>query len=302
MTIFKWLASVTLAATAIPVLQAEPLCPGNVASLRLRLVHGSQMIVPVSINHTGPYDFLLDTDTQVTMIDPSLAAELHLKSQGAAEVVGVGFHTRASLAQLDLLEVGSKTMANPAVVLHNLDDFKEAGLHIRGILGGNFLRRFDVLIDYGHSMLCLDDTNVMRPEVKGEQIALVTPPQKSDDTTDHVIIAVHLSGTGTRPLLLKIDSGTNVPFLYDPAKYLAPALSANAPLRGRSADGVERTFTVLPPQNMQIGTLTYHQISFVTLAGRGNASRVELDGLLPTGLFRRVFISYADHFIVLVPW
>jgi hypothetical protein len=53
---------------------------------------------------------------------------------------------------------------------------------------------------------------------------------------------------------------------------------------------------------MQIGTLICHQISFVTLAGRGNAPKVELDGLLPTGLFRRVLISYANHFVVLVPW
>src|SRR5271168_3485703 len=105
---FKWLASVTLAVTTFPALQAEAHCPGNVASLSLRLVQRSRIIAPVVINHTGPYDFLVDTGSQITMVDPSLAAELHLKSQDTAEVVGVGFHTRASLAQLDLLEVGSK--------------------------------------------------------------------------------------------------------------------------------------------------------------------------------------------------
>jgi hypothetical protein len=29
---------------------------------------------------------------------------------------------------------------------------------------------------------------------------------------------------------------------------------------------------------------------------------VEVDGLLPTVLFRRVYISYADRFVVLEPW
>ena len=61
MSLVKWLASVTLAATALPVLQAEPRCPGNVDSLRFRLVRRSQIIAPVTINHTGPYDFLVDT-------------------------------------------------------------------------------------------------------------------------------------------------------------------------------------------------------------------------------------------------
>jgi hypothetical protein len=66
---------------------------------------------------------------------------------------------------------------------------------------------------------------------------------------------------------------------------------------------VEQTFTVLPPQDVQIGILAFRQISFVTLAGTGkDAPKVEVDGLLPTVLFRSVFISYADRFVVLEPW
>lgn len=42
------------------------------------------MIVAVSINHSGPYNFLLDTGTEMTMVDPALAAELHLNTQGSA--------------------------------------------------------------------------------------------------------------------------------------------------------------------------------------------------------------------------
>jgi hypothetical protein len=57
------------------------------------------MIVAVSVNHSGPYNFLLDTGTQVTMVDPSLAAELHLNTQGSAEVAGVGFLASAPSAQ-----------------------------------------------------------------------------------------------------------------------------------------------------------------------------------------------------------
>jgi hypothetical protein len=71
----------------------------------------------------------------------------------------------------------------------------------------------------------------------------------------------------------------------------------------RGPDGVERVFNVLPPQDMKIGTLAFHQISFVTPAGTGKGvPKVEVDGLLPTALFRRVYISYADRFVVLEPW
>ena len=120
MPIFKWLASITLAAAILPVLHAEPHCPGNVDILRFRLVRRSQIIVPVKINHTGPYDFLVDTGAQVTTIDPALAAELHLTMEGTVRFVGVGFHTHPSFAHLDTLEAGSHAKANPLVVVHNL--------------------------------------------------------------------------------------------------------------------------------------------------------------------------------------
>src|SRR5258707_6394490 len=178
MAIFKWLASVTLATTIFPVLQAEPHCPGNVASLRFRFVQRSQIIAPVTINHTGPYDFLVDTGAEMTVVDPSLAAELHLKIRGTTVVVvGVGHRTLASFAQLESLEAGSRAIANPLVVVQNLHHLQGTGSHFRGILGGDFLGHFDVLIDNAHSMLCLDVARVMQPEVKGDHIALVGPPQ-----------------------------------------------------------------------------------------------------------------------------
>ena len=52
------------------MLHAEPHCPGNVTSVPLRLVQRSQIVVPVMINRSGPYDFMVDTGAQVTTVDP----------------------------------------------------------------------------------------------------------------------------------------------------------------------------------------------------------------------------------------
>jgi hypothetical protein len=71
-------------ASIVPAPAAETHCPGNVASVPSRFVSGHQIVLAVSINHTGPYSFLLDNGTQITMIDSSLAAQLHLANQGAA--------------------------------------------------------------------------------------------------------------------------------------------------------------------------------------------------------------------------
>ena len=156
MTNFKWFASLVLAATIVPTLAAETHCPGNVASLPFRFVNRHQIVLAVSINHTGPYNFLLDTGTQITMIDPSLAAELHLDTQGAAVVAGAGSRQSASFAQLDLLEAGSHAVANQKVLVYDLQNLHSADLHIQGILGEDFLEHFDMLIDNAHNLLCLD--------------------------------------------------------------------------------------------------------------------------------------------------
>src|SRR5579863_1976180 len=108
---FKWFVYFVLAATVVPALSAKNHCPGNVASVPLRLLNGYKMMVAVSVDHSGPYEFLLDTGTQTTTVDPSLVAELGLTSRGADEIAGLGFQAIASSVHLDLLEAGSHSVS-----------------------------------------------------------------------------------------------------------------------------------------------------------------------------------------------
>src|ERR1700751_5396702 len=100
MTNFKWLACFVLTGAIVPALSAKTHCPGNVASVPLHLLNGYLMVVAVSVNHSGPYQFLLDTGTQTTTIDPSMAVELRLPTRGAEAIAGIGFQTSASSAEL----------------------------------------------------------------------------------------------------------------------------------------------------------------------------------------------------------
>jgi hypothetical protein len=287
MSLIKWLASISLASITLPTLHSQPRCPGNIASLPFHLVQRSRIIVPLVINHTGPYEFLLDTGGGSTIVDPALATELHLKTQGSAE------------------EAGSHSVANRPVVVQDLQPLQTPDLHFRGIIGGDFLGHFDVLMDYAHSMLCLDDTKVMQAAVKGAHIALVTPPQTPDDLslTAIPLILVHLSGMGSRQFLLTLDSGANASFLFNHAVNPTPALLEAGQKNGYGGDGVKREFSILPPQSMQIGSLNIQKVSFAVPAeSEENDLTSREDGLLTTVLFRRVFISYADRFVVLDPW
>ena len=309
MTTFQWFASLVLAATIGPPLAAEAHCPGNVASVPFRFVDRHRIVLAVSINHSGPYNFLLDSGTQITMIEPSLAAELHLDIQGAAVVAGVGSSQSASYAQLDLVEAGSHAAANQKVLVYEVQNLHSPDLHIQGILGEDFLEQFDLLIDNAHRLLCLDDSGAMRADVKGPHIALLATaePEAGVALPGLLIITVRLSG-GLRPVRLVLDSGANEPILFNTSQYMAfnrsqyMQPSQRVPLRGSGVDGAQRIFSALSPQDVKIGSLELPRVSFFSLAGTQKDSRVKgFDGLLPTGLFRHVFIDHADHFAVLEP-
>lgn len=159
------LFAVLVLAALVPVApNAHAQCPGNAKAIPFRNINRHQMLVGVSVNHSGPYDFLLDTGTQITVLDQSLASELRIPTTGSAKVAGVSVQGEANFAQLDTLQVGSHASSNLDVLIYDMDNVHAAGFAIRGLLGEDFLSRFDVLIDNAHSLLCLDDTGALRGE------------------------------------------------------------------------------------------------------------------------------------------
>jgi hypothetical protein len=167
---------VLLIATIIPAtLNAETGCPANITAIPFHNVNRHEMIVEVSINHSGPYAFLFDTGTQVTVVDQSLAAELHLEAKGKAAVAGISFQGPAIFAQLDTVELGDHAATNQGVVIYDMQRLQSAGFAIRGLLGADFLSQFDVLINNALKVVCVDNTGAMLQGVNQERPARVTP-------------------------------------------------------------------------------------------------------------------------------
>lgn len=278
-------------------------CPGNVASVHVRHVEGFLAVVPVQINGSGPYDFLVDTGAQITSLDPTLATALHLKPDGTIGLVGVDVQGARPYAHLASLKIGSYTLPDGFVAVKDQSVLRRSDSRISGALGGDVLRNFDVLLDQADSILCLDRTGTMQKAVRGERIALVPRPRDTDSySVEPVVVSVRVAGTSD-PLHLLIDSGTNVPFLMDGAPVLARKNSRPQQVDIVGGDGLARSFVKLPPIDMQIGLNVVHQVSFRAPSGRGTRlPQFKIDGLLPIGLFRRVYIDYNHQFVVLEPW
>jgi len=284
--------------------QAETRCPGNIAGLRPRLVAGALFVIPVKINQAGPLDFMVDTGSKLNVIDPALAAQLNLKSQGTVGLVATAAYSKASVGVLDSLEAGPQVVLKPLVVVQDLGPIQAADPRIRGVLGENFLAHFDVLFDYGHGLLCLDEARIMEKSLRGERIPLVTSkhPETSLPFSERLVVSVNLSDTGNRPVLLQVDSCSDGPILYAGNRELEEPLLKRAKLQGPEVNEARKAFAVLPPQDMTLGSRMVRKVPFVTPAnGSQNVPDREEDGILATVLFQRVYVSHSGGFVVFDP-
>jgi Aspartyl protease len=284
--------------------QSETRCPGKIPGLRPRIVAGALLVIPVKINQSGPFEFVVDTGNQLNLIDPALAAQLNLKSRGTVGLVAATAYSQASVGVLDSLEAGSHLVLKPLVVIQDLGPIQAAYPQIRGVLGENFLAHFDVLIDYSRGLLCLDEAKLMEKYLRGERIPLVTSKNPGTDLpfSQRLVVSVNLSDTGTRPILLQVDSGSDAAILYAGNRELEQLLLKRAKLQGPEVSDARRAFAVLPPQDMRLGSRMVRKVPFVTPAGGSqNVPDREEDGILATVLFQRVYVSPSGRFIIFDP-
>ncbi len=140
------------------LLCAETSCSANLA---VQPSHASsnrnQVILEAYINDAGPYDFLLDTGSQVTMIDESLASELNIETTTRAAVVGVSLQGKGGkYALVNSVRVGQNAKVGSLYVLaFDMKEIHAAGYAVRGLIGGDFLAHFNATIDNAHNRVCL---------------------------------------------------------------------------------------------------------------------------------------------------
>lgn len=115
------------------------------------------LMVPVEINGAGPFAFVLDTGATLTCVDQALVDSLGLPAQRGAVGTGatVGGTGAVRLVRLDSLRLGGAAAQDlPACVL-DLAHIGDVGVQVDGLLGLNFLRRFDLALDFRRNVLTL---------------------------------------------------------------------------------------------------------------------------------------------------
>jgi hypothetical protein len=255
-------------------------------------------IIQVSVNGTGPYPFVLDTGANVSVITPRLLQELNMPWAGSVTIassLGDSAQPRAGSAALG---VGGLCVEH--VEINTIKD-GQLGLlegRVQGILGENFLKYFDLMIDNDYHTLTLDRSTNLANSVEGEHLPFAsTGAYHSAATPDRIVVPLHLARLA-RPVLFLLDSGAN-PVMLFPVEQEAARIGSGSgrgfvnSLNVTQNCHVERT-------NLTIGNQTLRRVVLSACENR-TREKTDTDGLLPTDIFHRLFISHHYEYVIANP-
>ena len=269
----------------IPSLALAALAAAGTAAgaVPFQLADTGTVMVPAFVNGQGPHRFLLDTGAAGTAVSGPLAAVLGLPPVARTVVVTpAGDETRV-VARIGSLAVGhAEASGIQATVL------PRGGLPrgAAGILGQDFLARFDYTIDYRRRLLVwgpAGDTGPRLPLREEDGLLLVDLAQ--DD--------------GAPPMRFVPDSGAHALVVFERGRaFRLPSDPIAARGSLASASGRRLEVEMRTVRRLRVGTLTLRDQPAAVVPRHGEAGG---DGLLPLHQFASVAFASRDGYLVITP-
>ncbi len=257
-----------------------------IESLNFTLRCGHLIVIPVTVNGSGPFEFLLDTGATTTLVTPELARQLRLRPVDRIELVTVAGSQILVRAELDQVSVGAQTAAGVEVLISDLREVRNIEPKLCGVLGQNFLAQFNFLIDYAAQRLEFETRDELSERLCGERWSL-----SRQDECWLVTLPVN-----QKPWRFVPDTGTATLLLFGEHKLDWSLIAPQAQLL--RTDLGSRMVSQRRARSLQIGLVQFTDLPTTMLAA--DQARRE-DGLLPLSLFQRVYINHRQGYLILNP-
>ncbi len=272
---------------------AKPQQPVSVAFL-----HSSKpfIVLPVSINGRGPYPLVLDTGSDVTAVDASLFEESGLQQVGTSLVTTFKSANSNQVRGIAReVAIGGLSVRNVEVLEVNGANYGHIGRGVRGIIGENFLDHFDLLIDNDHRQLLFDEGGSLASGFEGEHLPMSQASIFHGAVLHHhPIVSVTLPSYRSIPLRMLLDTGTNTLTFFPTAGKRWSGANADAVTAlGVGGDLSCETWN----DKVRWGNLTLRDVQ-VASCKSATADRFDVEGYMPTYMFRQILISHAHSYVV----
>jgi hypothetical protein len=236
--------------------------------IRMRLLDGRPVIDCVYINGQGPYRFLVDTGTQLNLLDPEAARKAGLRPSFEVNVATPLGTRKASGGEDIEVSVGAVQARGQRFLFSGMEEIQRFSPGIQGLLGQEFLSHFDYLFDFENKRLQFG--------------AAVAEGARLPLRVTHGVPSIE---TSLGPLLL--DSGAGQVLLFGRGEGTRTVQSASGfATVGLRAEG---------PLVIAGRTIPYGKA--VTVPRKNE--NVDAAGLLPARLFQSVYVCNSEGYVVL---
>ncbi len=260
--------------------------------------------VEVRLNGSRPLHFILDTGSPLAAIDSKMVSALGFRQEGIISRSGGAGESGGLIARLQpkaCEEIGGARFAGGAVMSLDLSSVSSAeGVRVDGLLGGDFFRRYVIVVDYQQQTV-----EVLDPSFVYRGSGFVLPITLEGN---HMFVSASLrqsSGESVEGRFM-VDTGVRVALLLN-----APFASRTEILRGQNAvsnmtfgigAGGETHGSMFKLAEFKWGPLDLHDIpAFASSDTRGALADPGFAGIIGADLLRRykLFIDYPHSQIIL---
>jgi len=231
---------------------------------------------------------LFDTGTNTTVLEPSLAArgglaagrETSIESLGesvpaiAGEVHGIGFE-------------GIPPQRPRRAVAASLAGLRRVAASIRGLYGHDWLAGTDYLIDYRRKRLVMGPAGTLNKPAGGRRAPLTWASR-----CPAIAVTVRTRNVEPFTVRLVLDSGADAVVLLGSAARTVSAAAADKKMLIASGFGIHEV--AASDIRVSIGGRERSLVAQL----RGDLDDREEDGLLPTSIFRSIFVGTADRIVI----
>jgi predicted aspartyl protease len=260
---------------------------------------GGLEIVQVSINGAGPYDFILDTGANLTLVKRQLLRKLNIYDGGPVTVVAASGESQHQRTTVKSIAVGGLCVERLEVIELERAIPGPLGGRVQGILGENFLKNFDILIDNEQQTLILDRTSSLADRLAGEHLQLLRFGSFNlEPTSNRIVVTLKVPSFLQRPLLFLVDSGANTAMLYPERGLASRVMEYSQP--GDLLDISQTRSCRFQKATLEIGSGSIRDVHLVACEGM-TRDKIDTDGLLPTSIFHKLFISHKGAYVITNP-
>ena len=267
---------------------------GAAGGVDFRLVRKHFVTVPVFVNGEGPFNFLVDTGTNTTLVTPELAERLGLRPIERILLVTVAGSQAVPRAQLRSLALAERSVGGLEVLIDDLVEIRSLDARLCGVLGQNYLSQFNYTLDYGARRILFEEEDGEPPP--GTRLAFEQEEGK-------LLVSATTSRGRPQTWRFVLDSAATTIVMFDsPARDRADSLELleGAPVKVRTMTG-DRMVSVARLRSLLICGEKFSDLPVVLVrAGEGGGRRTEA-GLLPTALFRAIYFNHREKYVILNP-